>query len=62
MEKAIVMSEIHEILDTYCEKCLVKTQLGKERGKAGAHQFCISMCTIGEHLQFLGEEMNKFTK
>ena len=62
MDKTFVMNEITEILDVYCAGCFLKTQLAKEKGKTGAHRFCITTCTIGEQLQFLGQEMNKFTK
>jgi hypothetical protein len=59
MNKTIVMNEINEILDAYCDGCFLKKQLSKEKGKARAHRFCITTCTIGEQLQFLGQEMNK---
>lgn len=62
MDKAHVMNEINEILDTYCEDCFLKKQLSKENGKTAAHNFCITRCTIGEHLRFLGDEMNKIRK
>jgi hypothetical protein len=62
MNKTNVMNEITEILDVYCEECFVKRQLSKEQGKTGAHRFCITTCTIGEQLQFLGQELNKITK
>ncbi|MFC5588209.1 zinc-finger domain-containing protein [Sporosarcina soli] len=62
MNKTNVMNEITEILDVYCEECFVKRQLSKEKGKTGAHRFCITTCTIGEQLQFLGQELNKITK
>ncbi|WP_318617433.1 zinc-finger domain-containing protein [Sporosarcina sp. YIM B06819] len=62
MNKTMIMSEIDEILTTYCEGCFLKTQLSKEKGKTGAHRFCIKTCTIGEQLQFLGQEMNKIDK
>lgn len=62
MNKTNVMNEITEILDVYCEDCFLKRQLSKETGKTGAHKFCISTCTIGEQLQFLGQELNKITK
>lgn len=62
MDKLTVMNEINEVLDTYCEGCFVKRQQAKDIGKTGAHQFCIQTCTIGEQLQFLGNEMNKMTK
>lgn len=62
MYKTIVMNEITEILDVYCEECFLKRQLSKEKGKTTAHKFCITTCTIGEQLQFLGQEMNKIKK
>lgn len=62
MDKLTVMNEINEVLDMYCEGCFVKRQQVKDIGKTGAHQFCIRTCTIGEQLQFLGNEMNKLTK
>ena len=62
MNKAKVMSEIDETLDTYCEGCFLKRQLSKDQGKTTAHRFCIKGCTIGDHLKFLGQEMNKFSK
>lgn len=62
MNKVMVMNEIDEILDTYCDGCFVKRQLTKDKGKTAAHSFCITTCTIGEHLKFLGQEMNKLEK
>ncbi len=62
MKKTTVTSEIDELLDMYCEGCLVKTQLTRERGKVDAHKFCIQECTVGDQLRFLGSEMNKLTK
>ncbi|MER2088455.1 MAG: zinc-finger domain-containing protein [Sporosarcina sp.] len=62
MNKTTVMNEINGIMDTYCEGCFLKTQLSKDKGKTGSHKFCITTCTIGEQLKFLGQEMNKITK
>ncbi|MDV6378588.1 zinc-finger domain-containing protein [Sporosarcina sp. GW1-11] len=59
MNKVLIMKDINQLLDIYCEGCFVKKQLIKERGKTGAHQFCIAQCTVGEQLQFLGREINK---
>lgn len=33
MDKTIVMSEINDILDAYCEGCFLKLQLTKDKGK-----------------------------
>ena len=62
MDKTVVMTEIDSTTDLYCEGCFLKKELAKDRGKTAAHLFCISTCTIGEHLQFLGKEMNKISK
>lgn len=62
MDKTLVMNEIDTIIDNYCEGCFLKTALKKDKGKTSAHQFCITTCTIGDQLKFLGKEMNKLTK
>lgn len=63
MEQAAIVKEIDELLENYCEGCLAKKHMRKERGKAGAHKFCIESCTVGEQLQFLGQELLKvYTK
>ncbi|WOV85464.1 zinc-finger domain-containing protein [Sporosarcina jeotgali] len=62
MMKTTVITEIDELLDMYCEGCLVKKQLTQERGKTEAHKFCIRECTVGDQLRFLGSEMNKLMK
>lgn len=59
MEKVSVMQDIDELMDMYCADCLVIAELRKTRGKQGAHQFCIEHCTVGEQLQFLGNELLK---
>ena len=59
LDKTDVIKEIDVLTDTYCDECLVKIQLRKERGKTGAHRFCIESCTVGEQLQFLGQELLK---
>ena len=59
MNKFSIINEIDEMLNTYCEGCFVKRQIRKEQGKTAAHRFCISDCTVGSQLQFLGNELNK---
>ena len=59
MNKIDVMKDIDELTDMYCVDCLVIRDLRKTRGKQGAHRFCIEQCTVGEQLQFLGQEMMK---
>lgn len=62
VERQTIMQEIDSVMDRYCEGCLVKKTLNKERGKTAAHRFCIQTCTIGDQLRFLGSEMNKMTE
>ena len=59
MDKVIVMQDIDTLTDTYCTDCPVIRDLRKQRGKTGAHRFCIDECSIGEQLQFLGQELMK---
>ncbi|MTD29750.1 zinc-finger domain-containing protein [Planomicrobium sp. YIM 101495] len=59
MNKLTVIKEIDETMERYCESCFIRKQIRKEQGKTAAHRFCISSCTIGSQLQFLGNELNK---
>jgi len=62
MDKKSVMDEIDNIIDAYCEGCFLKSQLVKDKGKATAHRFCITGCTVGDQLRFLGDQLNRITK
>lgn len=57
-----IVQDIDALNEKYCEGCFVKQQLRKDCGKAAAHRFCIESCTIGEQLQFLGQELLKTSK
>lgn len=57
--KQTVISEIDELLETYCEGCLIKNEFRQTGGKTAAHRFCINTCTVGDQLQFLGAELIK---
>ncbi len=59
LNKIDLIQDIDELIDRYCEGCFLKKQLREERGKSGAHKFCITGCTVGEQLKFLGTELNK---
>ncbi|GKW44679.1 MULTISPECIES: zinc-finger domain-containing protein [unclassified Planococcus (in: firmicutes)] len=59
MNKLSIINEIDEMMETYCEGCFVRKQIRKEQGKTAAHRFCISHCSVGTQLQFLGNELNK---
>ena len=62
MNKISVMKDIDELTDMYCQDCLVIRELRQTRGKSNAHKFCIESCTVGEQLQFLGQELMKVTE
>ncbi|MEK4385533.1 zinc-finger domain-containing protein [Solibacillus sp. FSL W7-1464] len=62
MNKVDVMKDIDELMDMYCADCPVIQDLRKERGKHGAHRFCIESCTVGKQLQFLGKEIMKVSE
>lgn len=62
IEKETIIEEIDLMMETYCTNCLVKEALSTERGKKGAHRFCIESCTIGEKIQWVGQELLKFNK
>lgn len=59
MNKNTVMKDIDALTDTYCNDCPIRRDLRETRGKAGAHRFCIEQCSVGEKLQFLGQELMK---
>lgn len=57
MKNIQIISEIDQIIQTYCDGCFVRTQLRKEKGKTGAHHFCISDCTVGEEIKRKGQKL-----
>lgn len=61
MTTQYIIEDIDAIQDKYCRDCIVKQQLRKERGKTGAHKFCITTCSVGKKLQFLGQELMKMS-
>lgn len=50
-----ILEELTHLSDYYCEGCLIKKTLNKEKGKKHAQTFCIKQCTVGEKLQKYGE-------
>lgn len=54
-----MISEIDDLLETYCEGCLIKSEFRQKDGKTVAHRFCINTCTVGDQLQFLGDQLIK---
>ncbi|HSP22446.1 MAG TPA: zinc-finger domain-containing protein [Planococcus sp. (in: firmicutes)] len=59
MDKLSIINEIDGMMEDFCEGCFVRKQIRKEQGKTAAHRFCISNCSVGSQLQFLGNELNK---
>lgn len=62
MNKQVIVEEIDEIVDEYCQHCLVRKALREEKGRTNAHRFCITSCSIGKKIRFLGQEMIKMSK
>lgn len=58
MKKKEIYKEITELNDTYCQDCFVKKHFRKEYGKAVAHSFCITKCTVGEKLKDYGRMLS----
>ncbi|WP_203363837.1 zinc-finger domain-containing protein [Bacillus sp. REN10] len=58
MDRKQLFAEVEEVLQTYCEGCLIKSTFRKEYGKAYAHKFCITKCTVGERLRKYGEQLS----
>lgn len=57
LNKKQTLSEISEIVDTYCVDCLLKKHFRNDYGKRYAHSFCINKCTVGEKLKKMGEKL-----
>lgn len=62
MNKQIVIKDIDELTDTYCVDCPIRQVLRATKGKSKAHRFCIESCSVGEQLQFLGNELIKLNE
>ncbi|PLT28397.1 zinc-finger domain-containing protein [Peribacillus deserti] len=58
MDRKQIFSEVDEILESYCAGCFLKSHHRKEKGKAFAHKFCISQCTVGEKLKEAGRKLS----
>ncbi|AVP37052.1 zinc-finger domain-containing protein [Staphylococcus felis] len=55
--KRQAIQSIDKLMNQYCNQCLIKTHLRKEKSKTKAHHFCISECSIGKQIQQLGNEL-----
>ncbi len=58
LDRKQLFAEVEGVLQTYCEGCLIKATFRKEHGKAYAHKFCITKCTVGERLKKYGEQLS----
>lgn len=59
MKHVQLINEIDCLFSTYCEGCLVRAALRKEKGKTAAHSFCIHACTVGEEIKEIGAKLQK---
>ncbi|WP_416826667.1 zinc-finger domain-containing protein [Ectobacillus polymachus] len=58
MRKKELITEVNELLDTYCTGCFLNSYFRKEYGKHYAQTFCIKKCTVGEQLKKYGKELS----
>lgn len=58
MERKNIYREVNEML-AFCEDCFVQKHFRKEKGRAFAHQFCLSNCTVGQKLKKVGKKLTK---
>ena len=55
--KKRAISQIDQLMNQYCEHCMIKTHIRKSQNKTQAHHFCISECSVGKQIQQLGNEL-----
>ncbi|ARB77858.1 MULTISPECIES: zinc-finger domain-containing protein [Staphylococcus] len=49
--------KIDDLMNTYCEHCLLKSHIRKTEGKTQAHHFCINECSVGKQIKQIGNEL-----
>ena len=59
MKRKEIYKEVEEIMDHYCKGCFLYKQNRKDKGRAYAHKFCITSCTVGEKIRLCGEKLEK---
>ena len=59
MDKKQLITEVNDLLETYCEGCFLREHNRKTNSKYYAHSFCIRQCTVGETLKKYGEQYEK---
>ncbi|WP_238473830.1 zinc-finger domain-containing protein [Paenisporosarcina cavernae] len=54
-----ILDELNDLEQRFCTDCFLKKTLKETESKTSAHRFCISSCTVGKQLQFIGQELIK---
>ncbi|MCH8677041.1 zinc-finger domain-containing protein [Staphylococcus lugdunensis] len=49
--------KIDDLMNTYCEQCLLKSHIRKTEGKTQTHHFCINECSVGKQIKQIGNEL-----
>ncbi|WP_081415266.1 zinc-finger domain-containing protein [Ectobacillus panaciterrae] len=58
MNRKQLISQVHDLIETYCAGCFVNSHFRKEHGKSYAQSFCIKQCTVGEKLKEYGKKLS----
>ncbi|WP_077215383.1 zinc-finger domain-containing protein [Bacillus dakarensis] len=57
MKREKILSEVDDLMKSYCEGCFLHKLHKDEKGRRFAHRFCISACTVGEKIKYYGEKL-----
>ncbi|MGJ7921846.1 zinc-finger domain-containing protein [Neobacillus sp. LXY-4] len=58
MTRKQLFSEVEQLMNRYCSGCFLYEHLKNEKGRRGAHRFCISQCTVGEKIKSYGKKLS----
>ncbi|MES9697358.1 zinc-finger domain-containing protein [Bacillus sp. JJ927] len=58
MNKKQLITEVNDLLETYCGGGFLQEHNRKNHSKYYAHSFCIRQCTVGEKLKKYGEQLS----
>ena len=61
MDKKQLITEVNDLLETYCEGCFLREHNRKTNSKYYAHSFCIRQCTVGETLKSMENSCHEKT-
>ncbi|MCO4345611.1 zinc-finger domain-containing protein [Staphylococcus agnetis] len=56
-QKNVLFQKIDQLMNQYCEQCMIKTHIRQSQNKTKAHHFCIKECSVGKQIQQLGNEL-----